>query len=61
MPSGQEKPVKGERYRCQPFRGVWTVRSAGEKFVTLAPNIPWLKPKRIPTAEFLAQPWKPCP
>lgn len=50
--------AKGQRYRHRAMRGTWTVRSAGEKFVTLKSEVPHLKPQRIPTAGFLAAGWE---
>lgn len=49
--------VLGSRWRHPRFRDTWKLESAGEKLVTLKPNLPFLKRQRIPREEFLASDW----
>lgn len=46
-------PQKGDLYRHPTMRGRWKVQSAGPAFVTVRPTLPQLRPKRVPTAQFM--------
>jgi hypothetical protein len=50
--------VKGQRYKHPRLRGVYRVVSAGDKFVTLSSELPWLRNQRIPTEGFLRADWE---
>lgn len=41
------KPRKGQVYKHTRMRGVWIVRSAGSRMITLDCNIPGLPPTRV--------------
>jgi hypothetical protein len=46
-------PTKGQRWTHTQLRGVWTVQSAGPKFVTMRCSLPFISSKRIPTEGFM--------
>jgi hypothetical protein len=52
------RPRKGDRYRHPRLRGVWTVQSAGAKFVTVQSSIVPCRSERIPTEGFMRADWE---